>query len=201
MNQHDHEHMSDQQPRGAGDPQNKDRIAADHESTHDQHTQPAPADRQAPATSDGAGHRDHAVAEEPAARQPATAPADGGQTEPRDGQSNHEVTGHGGMDHMGMSTTIPLAYRPTRAQIAAVSFLSVLALTAALIFSASYANLRRYLNNGTLPPKDAVRIEEMVNYFDYQYNSPAGQHPFEVSTEVAQTFSRSPANATRQQAC
>ncbi|KPV53991.1 hypothetical protein SE17_06390, partial [Kouleothrix aurantiaca] len=142
MNQHDHEHMSDQQPRGAGDPQNKDRIAADHESTHDQHTQPAPADRQAPATSDGAGHRDHAVAEEPAARQPATAPADGGQTEPRDGQSNHEVTGHGGMDHMGMSTTIPLAYRPTRAQIAAVSFLSVLALTAALIFSASYANLR-----------------------------------------------------------
>ena len=51
--------------------------------------------------------------------------------------------------------------------------------------AASYANLRRYIQGGALPPKDAVRIEEMVNYFDYQYNKPAGRHPFEVTTEVA----------------
>ena len=51
--------------------------------------------------------------------------------------------------------------------------------------AASYANIRRFLNDEMLPPKDAVRIEEMVNYFDYQYNAPRAQHPFEVYTEVA----------------
>lgn len=51
--------------------------------------------------------------------------------------------------------------------------------------AASYANVRRFLNDGILPPKDAVRIEEMINYFDYQYNAPRAQHPFEVYTEVA----------------
>ncbi|HRI62536.1 MAG TPA: VWA domain-containing protein, partial [Saprospiraceae bacterium] len=51
--------------------------------------------------------------------------------------------------------------------------------------AASYANVRRFLNDGMLPPTDAVRIEEMINYFDYQYNAPAAQHPFDVYTEVA----------------
>lgn len=50
---------------------------------------------------------------------------------------------------------------------------------------ASYANVRRYLNNGMKPPQDAVRIEEMINYFDYQYNGPKGEHPFEANVEVA----------------
>ena len=52
--------------------------------------------------------------------------------------------------------------------------------------TASYANLRRFLNNNTLPPKDAVRIEEMVNYFSYDYPAPAENGPFAVHTEVAQ---------------
>lgn len=51
--------------------------------------------------------------------------------------------------------------------------------------AASYANVRRFLNEGMMPPADAVRIEEMINYFDYQYNTPRAQHPFEVYTEVA----------------
>lgn len=52
--------------------------------------------------------------------------------------------------------------------------------------AASYANIRRYLNTNQLPPRDAVRIEEMINYFDYQYDAPqSGRHPFEVKTEVA----------------
>jgi Ca-activated chloride channel family protein len=51
--------------------------------------------------------------------------------------------------------------------------------------TASYANVRRYLNDGQLPPKDAVRIEELVNYFDYDYPQPAGGLPFSVNTEVA----------------
>ncbi|HEX5447269.1 MAG TPA: VWA domain-containing protein [Pirellulales bacterium] len=51
--------------------------------------------------------------------------------------------------------------------------------------TASYANLRRFLNAGSLPPKDAVRIEEMLNYFTYQYGPPADDRPFAVHAEVA----------------
>ena len=51
--------------------------------------------------------------------------------------------------------------------------------------AASYSNVRRYINDGQLPPKDAVKIEELINYFDYEYNGPRGKHPFAVTTEVA----------------
>ncbi len=51
--------------------------------------------------------------------------------------------------------------------------------------TASYANTRRYLNDGTLPPRDAVRIEEMINYFEYDYPQPIGKIPFSVNTEVS----------------
>ncbi|MDX2415769.1 MAG: von Willebrand factor type A domain-containing protein, partial [Bacteroidales bacterium] len=50
---------------------------------------------------------------------------------------------------------------------------------------ASYANVRRFLNQGVRPPVDAIRIEEMVNYFKYDYPEPDGEHPFSVYTEVA----------------
>ncbi len=50
---------------------------------------------------------------------------------------------------------------------------------------ASYSNVRRFLLDGQLPPKDAVRIEEMVNYFSYDHPEPRGEHPFSVVTEVA----------------
>jgi Ca-activated chloride channel family protein len=50
----------------------------------------------------------------------------------------------------------------------------------------SYANVRRYLNAGQLPPQDAARVEEMINYFDYQYEAPRSRTtPFNVHTEVA----------------
>jgi Ca-activated chloride channel homolog len=51
--------------------------------------------------------------------------------------------------------------------------------------TASYSNTRRFLNDGQLPPKDAVRIEELVNYFNYDYPQPAGSAPFSVTAEVA----------------
>jgi len=51
--------------------------------------------------------------------------------------------------------------------------------------AASYSNLRRFINQGQQPPKDAVRIEEMVNYFDYDYPQPTGEDPFEVITEYS----------------
>lgn len=50
--------------------------------------------------------------------------------------------------------------------------------------AASYSNIRRFINNGQLPPKDAVKVEEMINYFDYDYEGPKGKHPFNVQHEV-----------------
>ncbi|MEW4530935.1 VWA domain-containing protein [Maioricimonas sp. JC845] len=51
--------------------------------------------------------------------------------------------------------------------------------------TASYSNVRRYLNHGQLPPPGAVRIEELVNYFPYQYPAPEGDVPFAVNAEIA----------------
>ena len=52
--------------------------------------------------------------------------------------------------------------------------------------TASYANVRRFLTSGRLPPPDAVRIEEMVNYFRYDYPQPGGDRPFSVTLEAAE---------------
>jgi Ca-activated chloride channel family protein len=51
--------------------------------------------------------------------------------------------------------------------------------------AASYANVRRYVTAGHLPPPDAVRIEELINYFQYRYPDPEDEHPFSITTEVA----------------
>ena len=50
--------------------------------------------------------------------------------------------------------------------------------------NASYTNVRRYINQGELPPVDAVRVEEMINYFKYDYPEPTGEVPFSVTTEL-----------------
>ena len=120
MDQHDHEHMQHQQPNHANQQPHASATAGD--------------------IVGHGGHAGHGAAEEPAAKHSVSAHAGDTQTEERHDQHNQAGMAHSGMGQMG--ATIPLAYRPTRAQIAAVSFLSVLALTAALIFSASYTNLR-----------------------------------------------------------
>lgn len=51
--------------------------------------------------------------------------------------------------------------------------------------TASYSNMRRFVNNGTLPPKDSVKVEEFINYFNYKYPAPKGDTPFSVNMEVA----------------
>lgn len=51
---------------------------------------------------------------------------------------------------------------------------------------AAYSNVRRYLQNGSTPPSGAVRIEEMINYFDYSYPKPKNGDPFTVSTEISE---------------
>ena len=53
--------------------------------------------------------------------------------------------------------------------------------------TAAYANVRRFLRDGSLPPADAVRIEELINYFDYDYPQPQAGVPFGIVTEMADT--------------
>ena len=50
--------------------------------------------------------------------------------------------------------------------------------------TASYSNLRRFLSQGQLPPRDALRIEELINYFSYDYPMPKAGEPFSITTEV-----------------
>src|SRR5262245_5345573 len=51
--------------------------------------------------------------------------------------------------------------------------------------TASYSNVRRFITQGQLPPADAVRIEELINYFKYDYRQPEGDEPFSITTELA----------------
>ena len=49
---------------------------------------------------------------------------------------------------------------------------------------ASYSNVRRFIAAGTLPPRDAVRVEELVNYFPYAYAEPTSEHPVAITADV-----------------
>jgi Ca-activated chloride channel family protein len=49
----------------------------------------------------------------------------------------------------------------------------------------SYGNLRRFLNNNTLPPSEAIRTEELINYFQYDYANPTDNKPLDVNGEVS----------------
>ena len=73
---------------------------------------------------------------------------------------------------------------PTNAVVVTAEYpVSTLAID---VDTASYANVRRFLNEGTLPPRDAVRVEELINYFDYDYARPPSRtEPFTVFTEVS----------------
>lgn len=51
--------------------------------------------------------------------------------------------------------------------------------------TASYSNVRRYIDSYMLPPADAVRTEEFINYFDYDYPDPIGNMPFSVTQEIS----------------
>ncbi|WP_372369772.1 von Willebrand factor type A domain-containing protein [Candidatus Uabimicrobium sp. HlEnr_7] len=51
--------------------------------------------------------------------------------------------------------------------------------------TASYSNARRFINSAQLPPKDSIRIEECINYFDYDYQQPQDEHPFSTTIEMS----------------
>jgi Ca-activated chloride channel family protein len=75
------------------------------------------------------------------------------------------------------------AIRENRFQYAKESPLSTFSID---VDAASYSNMRRYINLGQLPPAGAVRTEELVNYFSYSYDNPAGDEPVRISTETGQ---------------
>jgi len=52
--------------------------------------------------------------------------------------------------------------------------------------AASYSNMRRFVNQGQLPPADAIRTEELINYFSYNYEKPDGTDPVKISAEVGE---------------
>jgi hypothetical protein len=79
-----------------------------------------------------------------------------------------------GSDHAGVAAAGDFA----RVQSAPLSSF------AAEVDTESYLKVRRYLDQGRLPPRDAVRVEEMVNYFNYRYSTPA-KEPFAASMEIA----------------
>jgi Ca-activated chloride channel family protein len=87
------------------------------------------------------------------------------------------------------STTLPAANTESYAYHADSDFLSVaqnpLSTFALDVDTASYANVRRFLQAGEMPPADAVRIEELVNYFPYAYAAPGDDTPLAVTLEVA----------------
>ncbi len=94
---------------------------------------------------------------------------------------------------MPLSESYPQGYRDTQReqyQALADNPIHIVAESPVSTFSAdvdtgAYANVRRLLNHGRLPPEGAVRLEEMVNYFPYDYALPSDGSPFGVTTELA----------------
>ena len=94
---------------------------------------------------------------------------------------------------MPLSESYPQGYRDTQReqyQALADNPIHSVVETPVSTFSAdvdtgAYANVRRLLNQGRLPPEGAVRLEEMVNYFPYDYALPSDGSPFGVTTELA----------------
>ncbi len=79
------------------------------------------------------------------------------------------------------------SYTPIEENNFELSLYSPLSTFSIDVDKAGYSNIRRMINNGQSIPKEAVKIEEMVNYFDYNYPQPKNNHPFSINTEVVQT--------------
>ena len=98
--------------------------------------------------------------------------------------------GAGGGAGIGVGRVMPAPYdTATYAAIDENSFRRVvdhpLSTFSIDVDTASYANVRRFLNDGRLPPADAVRVEELINYFRFEYPDSVNGAPFGVTTELA----------------
>ena len=95
-----------------------------------------------------------------------------------------------GSANMGIRMPMPIAMdSETYQDIKENTFLSPLkdplSTFAVDVDAASYSNVRRMINAGQLPPKDAVRVEEMINYFQYNLNPPTNGDPVKIYTELS----------------
>lgn len=98
--------------------------------------------------------------------------------------------GGGGLGAAIASPPAPIEEsREAYARVHDASFMSVsadpLSTFSIDVDTASYSNVRRFLRDGRLPPEDAVRVEELINYFDYDYGQPTGNEPLAVHAEVS----------------
>ena len=157
-----------------------------------------PAGPAIPAVPPPTGHRNEQRAEKAAgqalARSAMPAPADGAATSARMAPSAemHRMPREYATADMAMAP-MPMASRPDsneRYQHNADNPLKLVAEDPVSTFSldvdtGSYSNVRRFLTQGTLPPEDAVRVEELLNYFPYDYPRARGEHPFGVATDLA----------------
>jgi len=97
------------------------------------------------------------------------------------------ITGYGTAPRIqGSNNFNTEAYNPVTEQPFQVVQQYPLSTFSADVDTASYSNLRRYLEGGSLPPHDSVRIEEWINYFHYAYAEPSKKKPVSVQTEVLQ---------------
>jgi Ca-activated chloride channel homolog len=109
----------------------------------------------------------------------------------RSGSISHPASNHSGLPMYTMAdqSQVQQLYNPSIEEYARVNENGFRLTTASPLstFSidvdrASYSNVRRFLNMGQLPPADAVRIEEMINYFHYDYPGPTGKDPYSIHT-------------------
>jgi Ca-activated chloride channel homolog len=84
--------------------------------------------------------------------------------------------------HIDFNTESYAAVRETGFKDVLISPLSTFSID---VDNAAYSNVRRFINNGQLPQSGAVRVEEMLNYFSYNYPEPTGRHPFAIHTELS----------------
>jgi Ca-activated chloride channel family protein len=97
--------------------------------------------------------------------------ADGEEDEPDDWRYNNNFNTEG-YDHITENPFLKVNDNP----------LSTFSID---VDAASYSNMRRFINDGQLPPAGAIRIEELINYFSYDYSQPKGDDPFSANMEYA----------------
>lgn len=92
-----------------------------------------------------------------------------------------------GVNNINAPTTSNESYKEIEANVFKLVKANPLSTFSIDVDRAGYSNIRRMINNGIDIPKDAVKIEEMINYFDYDYPQPQDKHPFAIHTEFVKT--------------
>jgi Ca-activated chloride channel family protein len=101
--------------------------------------------------------------------------------------SSNSAPGISGQYYISQPTTATESYKEVNENTFKRTTLAPLSTFSIDVDRASYSNVRRMINNGSHIPVDAVKIEEMINYFEYEYQQPKDRHPLAIHTEVGVT--------------